>query len=342
MPNNPKKPLKLLTTHNLYLGVDGGGTKTHIALMNQAGEIVGEGFAGASNPLRVGVENAVGNIEKAIVNACDAAELSRGDIVSATLGLAGVRRADIKKVVAESFRKRFPLQKIQVVTDAEIALFGTTLGKAGLVIIAGTGSVCIGIDDHGKLALAGGWGPLAGDEGGGAGIAKRALQAIAKASDGRGKPTELSRLASRYFRAAKTEDLIVVIYSPQTDNAKLAGFAREVSEAAQNGDAVALEIMEEAGYELGLAAVAVIKKLKLENRKIPVGHVGSVFKTGELLTEPLLETVHRTAPKAFLTEPKLIPAHAAAKMAFELYQNGDRKKISPAREQAKYEKSVGG
>lgn len=319
MPTNPKNTLKLLTSHNLYLGVDGGGTKTHISLMNQAGRIVGEGVAGASNPLRVGVENAVGNIVKAINNACDAYELSRGDIVSATLGLAGVRRADIKKIVAESFRKRLPIKKIQVVTDAEIALFGTTLGKAGLVIIAGTGSVCIGIDENGKLALAGGWGPLAGDEGGGAGIAKRALQAIAKASDGRGKPTALSQVASKYFRAAKTEDLIVVIYSPQTDNAKLAGFAREVSETALNGDEVAIEIMQEAGNELGLAAVAVIERLKLQNRKFPIGHVGSVFNTGELLTKPLLETIHKSAPKAYLTEPKLIPAYAAAKMAFEIY-----------------------
>nr|HQU83059.1 BadF/BadG/BcrA/BcrD ATPase family protein [Pyrinomonadaceae bacterium] len=165
MPTNPKNPLKLLTSHNLYLGVDGGGTKTHIALRNEKGEIVGEGFAGASNPLRVGVENAVENIVKAINNACDVYELSRGDIVSATLGLAGVRRGDIKKIVGDSFRKRLNLKKIQVVTDAEIALFGSTLGKAGLVIIAGTGSVCLGIDDDGKLALSGGWGPLAGDEG---------------------------------------------------------------------------------------------------------------------------------------------------------------------------------
>lgn len=331
MPNNSKNPLKLLTSHNLYLGVDGGGTKTHIALMNQSGEIIGEGFAGASNPLRIGVENAVGNIVKAINNACDTADLSRGDIVSATLGLAGVRRADIKKIVAESFRKRLPLKKIQVVTDAEIALFGTTLGKAGLVIIAGTGSVCIGIDEKGKLALAGGWGPLAGDEGGGAGIAKRALQAIAKASDGRGRPTELSRVASRYFRAAKTEDLIVVIYSPQTDNAKLAGFAREVSETALNGDEVAIEIMQEAGFELGIAAVAVIKKLKLQNRKIPIGHVGSVFYSGELLTAPLMKTIHQVAPKAFLTDPKLVPAHAAAKMAFELFKNGNGRSRSLAK-----------
>lgn len=307
---------------DLYLGADGGGTKTHIVLMNEARVVVCEGFAGASNPLRVGVEVAVGNIIKAIDNACDAGNRSRDDIVSATLGLAGVRRADIRKIVLESFKKRLPVDKVQVITDAEIALYGTTLGKLGLVVIAGTGSICIGQDETGKKATAGGWGPIAGDEGGGAGIAKRALQAIAKASDGRAKPTMLSRIASKYFRTAKTEDLIVAIHSPQTDNAKIAGFARDVVETAKAGDEIALEILNEAGYELGLSASAVIKKLNLQEKKVPIGCVGSIFKAGELLTCPMLKIIRRTAPNAYLTKPQLFPAEAAAQLAFENFANG--------------------
>ncbi len=325
MPKISKKTVPSLIYPNLFLGVDGGGTKTHAVLMNDAREILCEGFAGASNPLRVGVENAVGNIAKAIDNACDAGNRSRDDIVSATLGLAGVRRADIRRVIAESFKKRLNIKKVQVITDAEIALYGTTLGKTGLVVIAGTGSICIGQDETGKKFTAGGWGPLAGDEGGGAGIAKRALQAIAKASDGRAAPTELSRVASEYFRTGKSEDLIVAIYSPQTDNAKIAGFAREVVETAKAGDAVALEILVEAGYELGLAATAVIKHLHLERKKFPIGCVGSVFRAGEILTDSLNATVHQTAPKAFLTAPLLFPAEAAARISFENYQDASAK-----------------
>ncbi|HEX2641063.1 MAG TPA: BadF/BadG/BcrA/BcrD ATPase family protein, partial [Pyrinomonadaceae bacterium] len=155
----------------LYLGVDGGGTKTTAALMNASQEIVAEGTAGPSNPLRVGVETAVTNIARAIEVACDSADLVRVDIAAATLGLAGVRRQDIRERVLDSFSRRQNVQNTTVVTDAEIALFGTTLGKAGIVVIAGTGSVCLGKDDDGKLAISGGWGPLAGDEGGGVGIA---------------------------------------------------------------------------------------------------------------------------------------------------------------------------
>ncbi|MFN2502574.1 MAG: N-acetylglucosamine kinase, partial [Pyrinomonadaceae bacterium] len=170
----------------LFLGVDGGGTKTNVVLMDEAREVVGEGTGGPSNPLRVGIETAVANIATAADAACDECDFSRGDIVAATLGLAGVRRDDIRQRVTESFISRFRTRKTYVTTDADIALYGTTLGKAGLVVIAGTGSVCLGIDDDGNKIMSGGWGPIAGDEGGGRGIAGEALHRVAKASDGRG------------------------------------------------------------------------------------------------------------------------------------------------------------
>lgn len=311
--------------YQLFLGVDGGGTKTNIALMNEARDIIAEGSGGPSNPLRVGVETAVANIEKAIDAACDSAGVSRGDIVAATLGLAGVRRQDIRERVRESFSSRFRVRKTYVTTDADIALYGTTLGKAGLVVIAGTGSVCIGINEKGEKFIAGGWGPLAGDEGGGRGIAGEALHAVAKASDGRGERTKLSERAAEYFRASNVENLIVAIYAPQMDNSRIAGFAKFVVETAQEGDKVASEILRDAGNELGTAAVAVLKKLGLEKSKVPIGCVGSVFKAGELLTGPMNEVIRTVAPKAYLTDPQMPPAHAAALMAMQNGSNSTKK-----------------
>jgi N-acetylglucosamine kinase-like BadF-type ATPase len=299
----------------LFLGIDGGGTKTNAAIMNAAKEVLAEGEAGPSNPLRIGVETAVANIIKAIEDACDRGGLIASDISVATLGLAGVRRKDIRERVRDSFSKKLNIQNTTVVTDAEIALFGTTLGKPGLVVIAGTGSICLGRNEKGETAISGGWGPLAGDEGGGAGIAQTALHTIAKASDGRGRPTALTDRAAEYFRASGPENLIVAIYSPQIDNSRIAGFARLVVETALEGDAVAREILRDAGEELGIAACAVIRKLDLAKRKIPIGCVGSVFKAGKLLAEPMLRVIRKSAPHAYLTEPLLQPSHAAAIMA---------------------------
>ncbi|MGB7068266.1 MAG: BadF/BadG/BcrA/BcrD ATPase family protein [Pyrinomonadaceae bacterium] len=303
----------------LFLGVDGGGTKTHAVLMNEKKAVVSEGVAGPSNPLRVGVETAVSNIIKAVDMATDSNGFSRGDIVAATLGLAGVRREDLRQRIRQSFVQRLRVKKTVVITDAEIAWYGTTLGKAGLVVIAGTGSICFGKDDDGIIAIAGGWGPVAGDEGGGIGIAEQALHSVAKASDGRGTKTSLSAKATEYFRASTPENLIVAIYSPQMDNMRIAGFARYVVEAALEGDNVAIQILKEAGFELGLAAYAVIKKLNLRRRKIPVGCVGSIFNAGVILTDPMIETIQTIAPKAFLTKPLMVPANAAAQIAMNSY-----------------------
>lgn len=310
-------------SHNLYLGVDGGGTKTHAVLIDEEQTILGEGFTGAGNPLRVGVENAVKNIFSAIEKASDAATRSKIDIVSAQLGLAGVRREDLRYLIRNRFREILRIRKVEVTTDAEIALYAATEGKEGLVLIAGTGSVCMGRNAKGEMASAGGWGPLAGDEGGGAGISRRALQAIAKSSDGRGTPTKLADYAVDYFRAGRLEDLSVAIYAPQVDNARIAGFAKFVSQAATEGDAVAIELLAEAGRELGLAASAVIKKLKMQKKAFPIGKVGSVFKSEELITNPLMQKVLEVAPKAFMSETQKTPAYAAALMAWQNYgKNG--------------------
>ncbi|MBV9216529.1 MAG: hypothetical protein JO053_10155 [Acidobacteria bacterium] len=306
-------------TYQLYLGVDGGGTKSNIALMSASKKVLAEGSGGPGNPLRVGVETAVGNILEAVDKACDEAALSRGDIFAAVLGLAGARRLDMRERVRESFVGRYRIRRTEITTDAEIALFGTTLGKPGVVVIAGTGSVCLGVNAAGERAMAGGWGPIAGDEGGGRGIAERALHAIAKASDGRGPKTLLSERAAEYFRASSVDNLIGAIYAPRMDNSRIAGFARCVTESANDGDEVACEIITDAGNELGTAAAAVIDRLGLNGSKFPVGCVGSVFNAGKLVTGPMKKLIRSVAPYAHLEPPKMPPAHAAALMAINKF-----------------------
>jgi N-acetylglucosamine kinase-like BadF-type ATPase len=299
----------------IFLGVDGGGTKTQAIITDENLTPLGEGLTGASNPLRVGIETAVHNILNAVNEACDDARQTKHEIATAIVGLAGVRRQDLRERMRDRLIQRLGIKKLEVVTDAEIALYGAVNGGSGLVIIAGTGSICCGRNEKGDYAMAGGWGPLAGDEGGGAGIARRALQAIAKASDGRGMPTKLSNYASSYFRAATAEDVAMAIYAPTMTNDRIAGFAKFVIQAAKEGDEVALSLLNEAGCELGLAANAVIKKLGLAETAFQVAYVGGVFKAKDLIFTPLLQKIHETAPQAYIAPPQFSPALAAAKMA---------------------------
>jgi len=305
-----------LRSSKLFVGVDGGGTKTHAVVVDDSDRVLGEGTTGPSNPLRVGITSAAAAIREAVERACNAAQVRRTDIVAAEVGLAGTRRKELRARMEDAL-KSLDIREIEVVSDADIALFGVSGGEPGVVVIAGTGSISCGINARGKRICAGGWGPVAGDEGGGAWIARRGLRAIAHAADGRGPETSLTAAACSYFYVSTADDLSTAIYAPTITNERIAGFAKQVIDAAKAKDRVSRGIMVEAGTELGIAAAAVIRNLKMEGERFQVAYVGGVFAAGELLLESLRYEVARTAPRAFLAPPRYPPAVAAARLARE-------------------------
>jgi glucosamine kinase len=300
------------------LGVDGGGTKTRAVVVDSRGEVVGKGDAGPSNPLRVGASDSTKAVREAVERACHSAGVRRHDLSAAEVGLAGVKREDIRERMRAALSAELGIEPLVVVTDADIALYGATEGRPGLVVIAGTGSICCGVNARGRKACAGGWGPVAGDEGSGSWIARRALNAVARANDGRGRKTSLTEAARDYFKVERAEDLSTAVYAPNMTNNRIAGFGRHVIDAAKRRDVVAREIIDEAGRELARAASAVIKKLKMERERFQLAYVGGVFAAGNLILEPLREELGRVAPRAFLAPPVLAPPEAAARMASEL------------------------
>jgi N-acetylglucosamine kinase-like BadF-type ATPase len=306
-----------LNTQHSVVGVDGGGTKTEAVIMDANQRVIGEGRSGPSNPLRVGLAGAAAAVRESIDNACAMAKLRRSDLVAAEIGLAGARRHELRERMREMLTA-LGIGEIEVVTDADIALYGATDGAPGLVVIAGTGSICCGINSRGKSFCAGGWGPISGDEGAGAWLVRRALRAIAYASDGRGPTTMLTELACAYFHVTTADDLTTAIYAPTITNERLAGFGKDVVEAAKRKDPIALDIVTEGGRELGLAAVAVIRRLQLEKERFQIAYVGGVFRaSGDLVLNPLRVEVKKIAPRAYFEPPHFAPAVAAARMARE-------------------------
>lgn len=303
-----------LRSQQLMLGVDGGGTKTRAVVVDARERVLGEGIVGPSNPLRVGIAHAATAIREAIDLACANASVRRVEIVAAEIGLAGVRREDIRERMRETL-SGLGFGALEIVTDADIALFGVADGGAGVVLIAGTGSICCGMNARGRRLYAGGWGPVAGDEGSGSWIARRGLQAAAKAWDGRGAETQLVKAACAYFNVTSFNDLSTAIYAPNMTNDRIAGFARDVVETAKKRDAVSRKIVAEAGRELGQAAATVIRALRMERDAFQVGYVGGVFAAADLVLDPLREEVAHVAKKAFVAPPELAPAEAAARMA---------------------------
>lgn len=304
---------------SLFIGVDGGGTKTRAVLMDYEGNILGEAQAGPSNPLRVGVAAAVANIREAVDKACDAARASRAEVLAMEVGLAGARRHDLRASVSRALMQSIGIRDAEIVTDADIALYGATEGEAGLVVIAGTGSICCGLNKRNVHGCIGGWGPLAGDEGSGSWIARRALQTISHAADGRGPQTSLVRAACEYFRVTEPYDLLLALYAPSMTNSRIAGFSRHVVMEAKSGDHEARRIIGAAGMELGQMAVALIRKLAMQRQSFLLATVGGVFAAGSLVLSPMKREVERAAPRVRFTEPRMPPAVAAAHMARERF-----------------------
>jgi len=309
-------PRRLTPLRKRVVGVDGGGTRTRAVVLD-GDRVLGEGASGPSNPLRVGIANGAAAIREAIDKACAAARIDRDDLVAAGIGLAGVRRKDIRARMRDVLIETLEIKNIELMTDGDIALYGATDGAPGIVVISGTGSICVGVNRQGKHVFAGGWGPVAGDEGSGSWIARRAVQAVAQATDERGPRTALTRAACEYFQVAAPDDLATAIYAPTVTNDRIAGFSKHVIEVARTGDVVARNILTEAGRELGKAAVTVVRRLKMEQERFQVAFVGGVFSAGEFVTAPLREEMAGVARKAFIAAPHFSPTLAAGRLAQE-------------------------
>jgi N-acetylglucosamine kinase-like BadF-type ATPase len=158
---------------------------------------------------------------------------------------------------------------------------------------------------------------VAGDEGSGSWIARRALQAVAQASDERGPRTALTAVACEYFQVSTPDDLSTAIYAPTITNDRIAGFCRYVIETARTDDPIAINILTEAGRELGKAATTVIRRLKMEQERFQVAFVGGVFTAGELVIAPLRDEIESAARKAYIAAPRFSPTVAAGRLAQE-------------------------
>jgi len=310
------------------IGVDGGGTKTVAALSDLNLKILKIAKTGPSNLRNVErIEEAVLNISKAILKVIKG--VKEKEILSIFVALAAVEeefkseKEKIKKGVLKNskilkvLKNPEPSRQIEIVSDQIAAFKSGTDEKDGLVLIAGTGSVCHGWREK-KEAKTGGWG-WANDEGSGFWAGQKGYQAIFKELDGRGKKTKITKLLFKEWHLERKEDLMKKIYgSDSIRNISL--ISKIVDEASQMGDKVARSIMEEAGEELALLAVAVIKKLisplARKRTRLPLVLVGAMFKS-KIILNKLKKEIKKLAPRVEFIFPKKEPVIGAIKLAIE-------------------------
>jgi N-acetylglucosamine kinase-like BadF-type ATPase len=288
------------------LGIDGGGSKTLAILVDGDGQERGRGIAGSSNYAAVGLEPALASIHSAVELATQAT--GPISIQRAWLGLAGLDRPEDHTSLFPHLRSL--ATTVRLSNDAELLL--SALDNAvGVAIIAGTGSIALGRDAHDTRARAGGWGHVMGDEGSGYELGRRALQAAARAADGRGEPTLLLDLILQHWQLEQADAMIGVVY-PDDDKAKIARLSSCVFQAASQGDAIAQSLIEEAAAELALAALTVSKALDLPT-ELPLALGGGLLLHEPDLRERLLQHIQRqraTGQVVIVEHPALSAARA--------------------------------
>lgn len=304
------------------IGIDGGGTKTIAVLANLRGKVLAKAETGSSNPLKVGMKIAVLNIRKAIGNILK--KYQKEEIAIIYLALAAGIEKDKKKktIIKKNLLKypefnRFSNKKIIIEGDQLAAFKSGTDKKEGVVLISGTGSVAMGWKE-GREAEACGWDWFLGDDGSGFWLGRKALRAVCRQFDGRGKRTLLSSSIFKKWNIKNKEQLMQKVYHGYKEDfvEKISLLSSLIDEAAKKGDRIAKDILIEGGKELALAVMQVIKKLNFEKEKFPLILVGSALNSAVVLNKVKKE-IKKIAPKVEFIRPKRAPVMGAIKLALE-------------------------
>lgn len=253
--------------------VDGGGTGTRVRLHDSDGRVLAETASGPSS-LTLGLTQAWDNVEAAVLEACDAGGLGspRGLQLRMVAGFAGGRSPSNRAEFIAG--DRLGCREIRIVTDGYASLIGALRGQPGVVLAVGTGVTAYSLASDGTVRQSSGWGFPVGDEGGGAWLGHRALQAHLKMLDGRqgGDSAVFDRLAAIIGRDFDG----IQAWLAAARATQFASLAPAVTESAQEGDPLAVGILGAATSELE-AAIAAVEPDGGEHPIAVLGGLTSVF-----------------------------------------------------------------
>nr|WP_263327133.1 BadF/BadG/BcrA/BcrD ATPase family protein [Neobacillus sp. Marseille-Q6967] len=287
------------------LAVDGGGTKTRAVLVDAEANILGEGKAGPSNYHVVGTVGAKEALVEAILAAFKDAGIEDGQSVKvkkAVFALAGIDTSndeiEVAGVVQQVVKEMsIEIDSLLVENDCLSALLGATQNKAGILLIAGTGSIVFAHDGKNRIIRSGGWGHRVGDEGSGYWIGKQAIQSVLKMQDGRGEETLLSKLILEKFNFNNIEDLYNWTYSDSYSVDDVGALAAVVDEAYRLGDGVSKCILDAAVDELLLLVETAIEKADIQEDEFDLIFQGGVIHNNHYIKSQVLERIQQSARK---------------------------------------------
>ena len=295
---------------SFFLGIDGGGTKTECVIGDDE-RVLGTSVESTIKIKKVGANAAGQALDAAIQAVCKQAGVNPTAITRTCIGLAG---SSIPEVAdwAYSVLKQLVSGEVSVVNDTLIAHRAAFNGGPGVLVIAGTGSNVLGINERGESARAGGWGPIISDEGSGFWIGRTTVAQAMRAHDV-GRSTDLLNAVMQAWKLSSLEEVVSMANSnPPPDFASL---LPEILRCADSGDALAREILTSAANELAQLARIVIRKLWPASGDVAVAVTGGVFNHSAQIRQMFANSIRAERPGIVVNLETVHPVMGALSMA---------------------------
>jgi glucosamine kinase len=297
LPNRLARTCVRTSAMAYYLGIDGGGTKTRCVLADET-TVLATAMTGGSSVIRLGEQHAREALHTAIRQVCATARISPDRISSICIGVTGAARSEVAGKIRGILTELTPegtATRIEVVGDNVIALEAAFDTGPGVIAIAGTGSIVYGRDAAGRTARAGGWGFAVSDEGSGYWIGRRAISAILSAQD-QGLESALTDMVFQAWKINTLDELVQQANStPPPDFPRLFPL---VLRAADEVDAIARDLLADAGAKLAELAAIVVRRLARDASAatLPIAMAGSVFRQSLVVRQVFYNTLQTSFP----------------------------------------------
>ncbi len=293
-----------------FAGVDGGGTKTAMVLVDQDGNEIARDTSTTSNSAVVGHARAVETLQSLITTTARSAGV---DLPLAGLwcGLSGSDRPEDHVKLRPGLE--LLAHELRLTNDAELAI-GALPNRVGVVLVSGTGSVAFGRNSDGIRRRASGWGHIFGDYGSGYDVARKALWHFSAYIDGYGPETSLVQRLTEYWHLPEPYSIINRVYDPTTTKGDIAKLSRIVVDEAAAGDKVSQQILRDVASDLATYADAVARRLEL-GPQLDLALVGGMLTHVDVFRQHVLDDLGRnwtTGEVELVTDPALTGARSIA------------------------------
>ncbi len=301
--------------NDLFMGIDGGGSTARAVIAPRTLEVIASSrINSAANPNYAGRDNAQASIREAMRMALDEAHFTADDIRAVGIGVAGAVDKIWEPWLRETVLGVTPNALVRTSGDMAIALAGARGEPFGVIVVAGTGSVIYGQNRAGEHKMIGGWGIALGDEGSGNWLGREGVRAVMAADDSIGPETTLTAALLDHLQAESARDLIAWVYQEGAVRAdRIATLAPVVMRCADQGDAVARQIIDRGVDVLAHAISTALRLLQLDRHT--VAYAGSLLENPTPLRAALGARLDIDPPPARF--PPVVGAALLAVTAFD-------------------------